>query len=486
MSISSDLTSISAVDLIALRDAGEITSTEITTQVLARIEALNPIVGSFITVTAELALSEAAAADERHRRGEKLSPIDGIPYSIKDLENTAGIRTTQGSKFFEHVIPTEDSAVAKILRASGGVLLGKTNTPHMGYKDMCDNLVAPSALNPWDLTKTPGGSSGGAASAVASGMGPIAQGGDGAGSIRIPASLTGTVGFKGTFGRVPLYPANNPWTTRVHNGPITRTVADAALLFQVLAQPDERDPASVHGMPMPDFVALDGAKPLAGKRALFSVDFGYGMVTADVDAQTRVAVSALQELGLEVVEVGEMPWENPTGFHQVMYAGGGYPDAFLPHPEWVEESFDVLLRRGAARTVKEVVQAEADRAAFFLAATAIMEDYDFIITPTMPLPAWDATPGLGERFIDGKPLPVNEKRSFFLYPFNLTGQPAISVPAGFSPQGLPIGVQIVGRKYEDLEVLQAAAALEKELDLRPAWPTPTFRPAGYDGVVRAV
>jgi Asp-tRNA(Asn)/Glu-tRNA(Gln) amidotransferase A subunit family amidase len=459
----------------------QVKPSEITAAVLERVEALNPIVGAFITVTAELATEEAAAADKRAERGEYISAMDGIPYSIKDLEATAGIRTTQGSKFFSDVVPDEDSAVAGLLRASGGILLGKTNTPHFGYKDMCDNFVAPSAVNPWDTRMTAGGSSGGAAAAVASGLGPIAQGGDGAGSIRIPAALCGVVGFKPSFGRVPLYPATNAWTTRVHNGPIARTVADAALMLTVLAKPDDRDPASL-STELPPFAPSLAAKPLAGTRAVFCLDFGYGVVSAEVEKRTREAVEVMRSLGCEIDEVDTL-FDNPAPFHAVMYGGGGIPPAFLEHPEWVEEDFMRLLTMGQHRKGSELVWAETTRSEFYQSVMALMRTYDFIVSPSMPLEAWSAVPGRGPREIDGKPLDEMTSRAFLLYPFNLTGQPAISLPVGFSTAGLPVGLQIVGRRQRDMEVLHAAAALESALDVGRPWPTPTERPAGIDGVV---
>lgn len=481
MATNTDLTQVSATELVTLMDSGEVTSTEITEQVLARIAKLNPIVGAFVTVTEEIALENAKASDARRAKGESLSAIDGIPYSIKDLENTAGIRTTLGSKFFEHNVPTEDSAIAGILRGSGGVLLGKTNTPHMGYKDMCDNYIFPSALNPWDTSTTPGGSSGGAGAAIAAGLGPLAQGGDGAGSIRIPAGLTGTVGFKGTFGRVPFYPVNNPWSHRIHNGPITRTVADAALMFSVMTRFDVRDPQSVKE-PLAPFSPLEGAQPLAGRKALLLMDFGYGFVHSEVIANTRAAVAALEDLGVEVTEKDVAPWTDPAGFHAVLYAGGGIPAAFLEHLDWIESDLLYMLEAGGKRTALEISKAEADRGIFHQQLVDVMTEYDYIITPTMPLPAWSAVPGPGPDNIEGTPIDRYSK-AFLVYPFNLSGQPAISIPSGFSSEGLPTGVQIVGRKYEDIEVLQAAAALESVLDLNPAWPTPTVRPEGLDGVI---
>lgn len=478
-----DLTQMSAVQLSQLIKSREVLPSEITAAVLQRIEALNPVVGAFITVTAELAAKEAKAADARAIKGESISPMDGIPYSIKDLDPTAGIRTTYGSKFTENEVPAEDSAVAGLLRSSGGVLLGKTNTPNGGYKDMCDNFVAPTAVNPWDTRTTAGGSSGGAASAVAAGLGPIAQGGDGAGSIRIPAALCGIVGFKPSFGRVPLYPALNAWTTRVHNGPLARTVADAALMLTVMAKPDIRDPWSLSDE-LPPFAPSVAARPLEGRKALFSIDLGYGLVSSEVERLTRDAVEVMRSLGCVIDEVGAI-FENPALFHSVMYAGGGVPDHVVGHESWVEEDLMRLLRAGAQRKVSEVVWAEKTRGEFYQSVMAHMRTYDYIVTPTMPLEAWSAVPGPGPREIDGKPLDEATSRAFFLYPFNLTGQPAISIPSGFSTTGLPIGLQIVGRRQQDMDVLYAAAAVERALDIQFSWPTPTGRPAGIDGLIPA-
>jgi Asp-tRNA(Asn)/Glu-tRNA(Gln) amidotransferase A subunit family amidase len=475
-----DLTQLSATELSRMLRDREVRSTEVTAAVLDRIERVDAVVGAFITVTAELAMAEAEAADARLDKGEPISRMDGIPYSIKDLEPTAGIRTTYGSKFFENNVPDEDSAVAGILRRSGGVLLGKTNTPHYGYKGAADNYVARTTVNPWDTTKTPGGSSGGAAAAVAAGLGPLAQGGDGAGSIRVPAAFCGVVGFKGSFGRVPLFPAKNPWTSRVHNGPITRSVADAELMFRVMAQPDERDPWSL-STPLAPYEPPTGDRPLAGTRALFSLDFGYGVVGAAVEAPVRRAVALLRELGCEVVE-GDPEWTDPGGFHSVMYAGGGMPAPFREHPEWVEADFYALLEAGGKRTPDEIAWAEAARGDFYQAAMATMRSYDFMVTPTMPLEAWSATPGTAPTTVDGRTVDPKQSVGFLVYPFNLTNQPAISLPVGLTEGGLPAGIQIVGRRHEDMRVLGAAAALEAVLDL-PEWPNPTVRPEGIDAVI---
>ena len=238
-----DLSYTPALELGRLYRAKTLSPVEVTDAALARIERLNPKLNAYLTVTADHARELARAAEARLMRGQPRGPLDGIPYSIKDLEPTAGIRTTYGSKFFEHNVPTEDGAVASRLRGSGGVLLGKTNTPHFGYKDMCDNLIGPPCKNPWNLARTSGASSGGAGAAVAAGLGPLAHGSDGSGSIRIPSALCGIFGLKPSLARVPYWPSADLWGARSHNGPMTRTVRDAAILLQVLAGPRRARPA---------------------------------------------------------------------------------------------------------------------------------------------------------------------------------------------------------------------------------------------------
>src|SRR5439155_18275069 len=238
VSMSTELCFTPATELSRLIQAKELSPIELADAVLERIERLNPTLNAYLTITADLAREQARAAEARAVRGELLGPLDGIPYSIKDLEPTAGVRTTFGSKFFEHNVPTEDGAVAGRLRATGGALLGKTNTPHFGYKDMCDNLLGPPCRNPWKLDRTSGASSGGAGAAIAAGLGPLAHGSDGSGSIRIPSALCGIFGLKPSFARVPYRPTADLYAARSHNGPMARTVRDAALLLQVLAGPD--------------------------------------------------------------------------------------------------------------------------------------------------------------------------------------------------------------------------------------------------------
>ncbi|HEV8310024.1 MAG TPA: amidase, partial [Methylomirabilota bacterium] len=255
---STELCFTPATELSRLIRARQLSPVELTDAVLARVERLNGKLNAFLTVTAERARTEARAAEERARRGTLLSSLDGIPYSIKDLEPTAGVRTTFGSKWFEHNVPAEDGAVAGRLKATGGVLLGKTNTPHFGHKDSCDNLLGPPCRNPWRLDRTSGASSGGAGAAVAAGLGPVAHGSDGGGSIRIPSALCGIFGLKASFGRVPYWPSADLWAARSHQGPMTRTVRDGALLLQAMAGPDPRDPLSIDAAPADYAAACEG------------------------------------------------------------------------------------------------------------------------------------------------------------------------------------------------------------------------------------
>ncbi|TYP89594.1 amidase [Blastococcus xanthinilyticus] len=461
-----------ATELAELIREKSVSPVEILDSVLDRLDAVEPTVHAFITVTDDLARAEAAAAAERARRGELIGPMDGIPYSIKDLENTAGIRTTLGSMFFTDNVPDTDSVVAGRLRSSGGVLLGKTNTPHFGYKDMADNLVAETTVNPWDPTRTVGGSSGGAAAAVAAGLGPLAQGSDGAGSIRIPAALCGVVGFKPSFGRIPVHPGREYWSHRTHNGPLTRTVADAALMTAVMAGDDDRDALSLTSELGEFLPPPPSAHPLAGRKVRWSPDLGYGLVSAEVARVVAGAVQGLAELGCEVEE--KVPgWEDPSSFHRVIYTSqiaAGIGPLADRHPEWIEDTLMQLISVGRSFSAVELKTAEIQRGALYNAARSLFEEIDFLVTPAMPLVAWPAEPGPGLREIDGTPLPPHMGRSYAVNPFNLTGQPAITVPCGWTEAGLPVGVQIVGRRNSDIDVLEFAHVLEQHLALTDRWP----------------
>jgi Asp-tRNA(Asn)/Glu-tRNA(Gln) amidotransferase A subunit family amidase len=457
-----DLCYTPAVELGRLIRARQLSPVELTEAVLARIERLNPRLSAYLTVAADHARELARGSEARAMRGELKSPLDGIPYSIKDLEPTAGIRTTYGSRFFEQNVPAEDGAVAGRLRASGGVLLGKTNTPHFGYKDMCDNLVAPPCRNPWKLDRTSGGSSGGAGAAVAAGLGPVAHGSDGSGSIRIPSALCGVFGLKPSYARVPYWPSADLWAARSHNGPMARTVRDAALLLQVLAGPDPRDPLSIDAPP-PDFAAAcDG--DCSGLRVGFSHDLGFAAVDPEVAELTARAARRFGELGCEVEEA-KIDWGHPYEFHKVIYsvsvAARNYERA-LSRPDWIEPTLMRMILDSGKWSAIDHAQANLARTAFAERVRATFERYDLLLTPQMPVAAWPADPGPHEGLADlgGKPAHAIFDRVPFMYPFNLTGYPAANVPCGFTREGLPVGLQIVARWHREADVLRAAACFE--------------------------
>ena len=458
----SELCYTPATELGRLIRAGELSPVELTDAVLERIDRLNPTLNAFLTVTADLAREQARASEARARRGELLGPLDGIPYSVKDLEPTAGVRTTFGSRWFEDYVPTEDGAAAGRLKATGGVLLGKTNTPHFGYKDMCDNLLGPPCRNPWRLDRTSGASSGGAGAAVAAGLGPLAHGSDGAGSIRIPAALCGVFGLKPSFGRVPYHPAPDYWAARSHIGPLTRTVRDAALLLQAMAGPDPRDPLTIDAPPEDYLAACDG--DLAGLRVVWSADLGYAPVDPEVRAIAEAAAHRFSELGC-VLEARDPGWPDPGAFHRVLYEVGiaaRQVERAAERPDWIEPTLMTIVDNGRRVSGIEHAQAQLARTVFYDQARRFFETCDLLLTPQMPLGAWSVEPGPNEgpREIAGRPTPTMFDRLPFTFPFNLTGQPAASVPCGFTSEGLPVALQIVGRWHADATVLRAAACFE--------------------------
>lgn len=435
---------------------------EIIDAVLARMDTLNPRLNAFITIDAEGARAAARQAEAAVMRGDKLPPLHGLPVSIKDIEPTAGLRCTYGCKFYENNIASFDGIVSERVRAAGGIIIGKTNTPNFGHKDMCDNLVAPACRNPWKLDRTPGGSSGGAAAAVATGMGPLANGTDGAGSVRIPAALSGVFGLKPSFGRIPYWPNADYWTARSHNGPLTRTVADSALLLGVTAGPDPRDPTTIDHAP--EDYASAVAHPfdaLRGLRVAWSEDFGYAAVDPEVRQLTRQAAARFADFGCTVESVNP-GWDDPrelAGMAWYVSFAARMGAQYDRQPDWFEPSLAEMIEAGRRATGEQHVRTSIGRTTFYNQALKFFQGYDLLLTPQMPIGAWSLERGPAS--IDGIPTPTMFDRLAFTFPFNLTGQPAASVPCGFTSEGLPVALQIVGRWHADTLVLQAAAAFEQ-------------------------
>ena len=448
-----------ATDLVEAIRTRRLSPVEVLEDVLQRAERLQPSLHPFMTIDADRARDAARDAEAAVTRGDSLGPLHGLPVSVKDLEPTAGLRTTYGSKFFEDFVPDFDGAVAGRLRSAGAILFAKSNTPHFGYKDLCDNLLGPPTRNPWNLERTPGGSSGGAAAAVAAGIGPLAHGSDGAGSIRIPAALCGVFGFKPSLGLVPYWPNPDFWAARSHNGPITRTVRDAGLMLNALAGPDPRDPVSLD-MPPRDWLAVCDQADLEGLRVAWSSDFGYAAVDPEVRQITRSAAMRFEELGCIVEEV--IPgWDDPSAWAALLWdfqLAARNQERLAQRPDWIEPSLRDMIEHGRQATSEELGRAQLARTSFYEQARAFMEPYDLLVTPQMPCVAWslDDWP----REIDGHPTPNLFDHLHFTYPFNLTGWPAATLPCGFNREGLPIALQVVAGWHQDALCLRAAAAFE--------------------------
>ena len=458
-------------ELAAAIRSRDVSPVDIVEAVLARTEALNEQVNAFITVDADGALESARAAEAAVMAGEQLGPLHGLPVSIKDLEPVAGLRCTYGSKFFEVNIADIDGIVTERTNAAGGIIIGKTNACHSGHKDMCDNLIGPPCRNPWKLDRTSGGSSGGAGAAVAAGLGPLAHGSDGAGSIRIPAALCGTFGLKPSFGRIPHWPNKTSWRAIAHDGPLTRTVADAALCLQALAGPDPRDPASIDITP-DDYVAAvaQPVEAMKGLRVAWSEDLGYAAVDPEVRGLTRRAAERFSDLGCHV-EAVDPGWDNPQeAFARDYHAQIAWkmsPD-YDKQPDYFEPSLAFMIEAGRQVSAEEIVLGGIFRTNFYHQVRHFFQRYDLLLTPQMPVGAWSVEQGPLE--IDGVPTPSMFDRLPFTVPFNWTGYPAASVPCGFTDEGLPVALQIAGRWHADSQVLQAAAAFEQAAPWAHRWP----------------
>ncbi len=454
---SAELCFFSATELAAAYRAKTLSPVEVAQTILQRIERINPIINAFVTVTADQAIASAKESERRFATGEIRGPLEGIPVSIKDLSPTQGIRTTFGSRVYAHHVPDEDAPIVERLKRSGAVLLGKTNTPEFGWKSPTDNPLFGPTRNPWKLDRTAAGSSGGTAAAVASGMGPIGTGGDGGGSIRQPASFCGIFGLKPTFGLVPMYPPSVVGTF-VSEGPLSRTVRDAAMMLNVIAGPDYRDIFSAPG-PQTDYLAAcDGS--IRGLRVAWSPTLGYAAVDPVVRAVTERAARRFTELGC-TVEEADPGWPDPCELFHVLFYGlvGGEVNRLLP--EWqgqLDPGLEQIVERGRQLHAFDVARAQVLRNELQLTAARFFQTYDLLLTPTMTLPPF----ALGIDFpseVAGQPV-HGMQWTAFTFPFNLTGNPAASVPAGWTDDGLPIGLQIVGRRWEDAVVLRASAAFE--------------------------
>jgi aspartyl-tRNA(Asn)/glutamyl-tRNA(Gln) amidotransferase subunit A len=451
-----DLCTLSATDLVRAYARKQLSPVEVTRAVLERIGKLNPVLNAFCFLDPDVSLQEAKKSEQRWRKNSPQGQLDGVPVSIKDLLLTRGWPTLRGSKTIDPRGPWNDDApVVARLREHGAVLLGKTTTPEFGWKGVTDGPLTGITRNPWNPKMTPGGSSGGGAAAVASGMGPLTVGTDGGGSIRIPCAFTGLFGLKPSFGRVPAWPLS-PMGTVAHVGPMTRSVADAALLMNVLSLPDARD---WHALPYDarDYrVGLDDG--VKGLRIAYSADLGYAKVDTEVASIVKKAVMKFKDLGARIEA------QDP-GFEDCgpLFAAHWFPGAAFvvrntpPRKRpLMDKGLLQTARMGEKITTAQYMDAMQRRGALGVLMNRFHESWDLLVTPTLPLAAFEAGREVSnllkeKRWTDWTP---------FSYPFNLTQQPAATIPCGLTKRGLPVGLHIVGPRYADALVLRAARAFE--------------------------
>jgi len=456
-----DLADCTAHELASLYAARRASPVEATQAVLARIDQLNPQLNAFCLVASDDALAAARASQARWDAQGALSPLDGVPVSIKDLILARGWPTRRGSLTVDPAQPWDvDAPATARLREAGAVLIGKTTTPEFGCKGETNSLLTGITRNPWHTARTSGGSSGGAAAAVASGMGPLALGTDGAGSVRIPAALCGSFGLKPSFGRVPAYPLS-PFGSVAHLGPLTMDVRDAALMLDVLKQPDARDWTALPADAASMLSGLDlGVK---GLRVAYSPRLGYVRhVHPEVAAAVDTAAAAFTSLGahVEAVDPGfDDPIEITTGLW-VLGAWTLWNTLTAAQQTVTDPDFRAQAELGARLSALQVQQLNQRRAVLGSQMRQFMQRFDLLLTPAVAVPAFEARATGAAPFDDAAFLHWTP----FSYPFNLTQQPACSIPCGLTIDGLPIGLQIVGPMFGDALVLRAARAYEQ---LRP-------------------
>jgi amidase len=448
-----ELTLLSALELRRLIISREVSPREMAAACLTRIRAVDDRIRAFVTIDEDMVMASAASVERCLKEVAGL-PLAGIPFAHKDLTDTAGLRTTYGSKLREHHVPTRDAAVARRLREAGGVLLGKTNTPEFGNRATTAFGLFPATRNPWDLSKTAGGSSGGSAAAVAACLCPIAEGSDGGGSIRIPSSCCGVVGIKPSRGRVSNAPNSNPRGGLITHGPIARTVRDAALMLDVMAGTEPGDPFTAPKQ-LPSFLDSAEVEPRNLRIGL--------LVTSDkwIDPQVVAAVdrtaALLESLGHRV-EPADVDLTGLGGVFRVMVEAESAanqvenPALFSdPYSRWCYD-------RGTKLTAVEYIRATEE---MFRRSREIISEsmkWDCLLTPTVTL-----TPQPLETFLADTESVAEDDLAYipFTYPFNISGQPAISLPLGWTNDGLPIGVQLVGRPYAEASLISLAAQIER-------------------------
>jgi amidase len=454
-----DICQLSAIELARRLRAKELSAREVVGAHLGQIERANPGLNAIVTLVADQAMERARLADEDLANDREIGPLHGLPIAHKDLQPTNGIRTTFGSPIYRDFVPAEDSLLVERLRHAGAIVVGKTNTPEFGAGSQTFNPVFGATLNPYDRTKTCGGSSGGAAVALATGMLPIADGSDMGGSLRNPASFCGVVGLRPSPGRVPSWPTTTAWSPLSVDGPMARSVTDVALMLSAIAGPDARSPIAINESGRRFAAPLE--RDFTGVRVAWWTDLGGvpvdRLVRAAVDAQRHV----FEGLGC-IVDEAEPDFTDFDAVFKTVRALAfltGVAPRVDGHHDQVKETILWEIERGERLTVAEIVWAETKRTELYHRMRRFMERYDFFVLPTVQVPPFDINQPYPTE-IDGVAMETYIDWMKSCYYISIVGNPAISVPCGFTPEGLPVGLQIVGRHRDDWGLLQMAHAFE--------------------------
>jgi amidase len=449
-----------ATDLARLIRSKQLSAQEVMEAHLAQIERVNPKVNAIVTLLPEQALAQARAADEALARGETAGLLHGLPIAHKDLVNTKGIRTTSGSPIFKDFVPEEDALIVEHLKRAGAITIGKTNVPEFGAGSQTYNEVFGETFNPYDLTKTCGGSSGGAAVALACGMQPLADGSDMGGSLRNPANFCNVVGFRPSPGRVPSWPKLTAWSPLSVEGPMARTVQDVALMLQAIAGPDPRSPIAI--VEPGSIFAQPLERDFKGVRIAWSRDLGHFPVDPRIKTVVESQRHIFEALGC-IVEETQPDFRDADEIFKILRAWSfesSMGELLKTHRDQLKETVIWNIEAGAKLTGPQVAQAELKRTQLYHRVRTFMETYEYLILPVSQVPPFDVK----QRYITEI---NNVKMETYIdwmkscYYITVTGHPAISVPCGFTPEGLPVGIQIVGRHQADFNVLQLAYAFEQ-------------------------
>ena len=460
---SADLCFLTACELSQNIRAKQISAVEVMQAHLAQIDRVNPQVNAIVTYHPERALAQAREADAALARGEPIGPLHGIPVAHKDLTDTAGVRTTYGSPIYADHIPDRDALIVERLKRAGAISVGKTNTPEFGAGSQTFNEVFGATLNPYDLTKTCGGSSGGAAVALACGMLPIADGSDLGGSLRNPANFCNVVGLRPAIGRVPVHPVPMPWSQLSVQGPMARTAQDAALMLSAIAGPDPRSPIGIE-RPGASFNPLDNPleRSFAGVRVAWGGDMNGLPFDPRITSVIESRRAVFQDIGC-VVEDACPDFAGAKDAFMTMRALGmaaSRAGMLKTHRHLLKDTVIWNIEQGLRLTAAEISDAETKRAALYDRMRRFMKTYEFIIFPVSQRPPFAVSQPYPTH-INGIPMQnyIDWMRS--CYYITATGHPAISVPCGFTPDGLPVGIQIVGRHRAERAVLQLAYAFQE-------------------------